>query len=619
VLGHAIDITERVRAEHTLRESEKALRLAHQELEDRVRERTAALEYANDRLQQEIAERERAEQSREGVLVEQRDTLAFLAALSERLAPILRFDELLNIIARLTVPFPADWTMVHLISDDGMAKAIASEHVDPSCQRALTGLVQSASGPLSPGSMLAEVVAAGELAIATSAGTDLPNHLLGPSCRADVDALGAGSAAVLPFAIGGRVKAVLSMISHNPARFTGAGALIVEDVARRIGLALDRIHLYREAEDANRLKDEFLSTLSHELRTPLNAIFGWARILHTRDLEPGTAHAIEVIERNAEAQLRLIEDVLDVSRIITGKMTLTLEPLHVRAIVRGTIDTLRPALQAKQITLVEALDEDLPPVVADPHRLQQVFWNLLSNAVKFTGVGGTIAVSLRAADGAIELEITDNGSGIHRDVLPFVFDRFRQADSSLTRTHGGLGLGLAIARHIVELHGGVVRAASGGEGLGATFTVRLPIGDRRLETEAQRPAAATTAQVRPLLRGRTILVVEDHDDARELIVNVLEGAGARVLSASASAEAMVAVTHERPDAVVADIGLPGEDGYALLRRLRSRYRGLPAIALTAYARATDRDRALAAGFDRHLVKPADPIELVTIVASIIAP
>jgi PAS domain S-box-containing protein len=620
VLGHAIDVTERVVAERALRESEQALRRAHDDLESRVKERTAALERANERLQIEIAERERAEQSRESALIEQRNTLAFLANFSEHLAPVLKFEELVNILGRLPVPFLADWTMVHVLNEDGTVRCVPGAHADPAREETLAALAEAASGALPPDCALAAAIRSERLAILTStAEEDLADRLIGAGPAAAVlRQLGIGSAALLPLVVGERVQAVLSVIAEHQARFTGPGAQIIEELARGVRLALDRIQLYREAQDANRLKDEFLSTLSHELRTPLNAIFGWARILRTKDLDERTAHAVVVIERNAEAQMRLIEDVLDVSRIITGKMTLAMETVEIRGVLRATTDALRPAIQAKGIRFTEALDEGLPAVVGDAHRLQQVFWNVLSNAVKFTGADGVIAVSLYGADRAIECEITDTGIGIRRDVLPFVFDRFRQADSSMTRTHGGLGLGLAIVRHIVELHGGSVKAASAGEGRGATFTVRLPAADWPGAPELLHPpqAAAGHVSVLPLLLGRTVLVVEDHDDARELVTGVLEGAGARVISASTSEEAIERVAHTRPDLLVADIGLPGEDGYALLRRLRSLHGAdVPAIALTAYARAADRARALAAGFQHHVVKPIDPRQFVAVVVA----
>src|SRR5262249_15198615 len=273
----------------------------------------------------------------------------------------------------------------------------------------------------------------------------------------------------------GRVSAVLSLVSASAGRFTASGALVVEDVARRIRLALERIQLYREAQDANRLKDEFLSTLSHELRTPLNAIFGWAQILRMGSLAEDARHPAEVIERSASAKIRLIEELLDVSRITTGKMKVVMERVDVAAILRATIEILVPTIEAKGIMFRERIHADLPTLFADPYRLQQVFWNLLSNALKFTGPGDEITVTLRAQSRWMEFEIADTGVGIRPAVLPFVFDRFRQGDSSTARSHGGLGLGLAIVKHIVELHGGKIRVASEGEECGATFTIHLPI------------------------------------------------------------------------------------------------------------------------------------------------
>jgi PAS domain S-box-containing protein len=367
-----------------------------------------------------------------------------------------------------------------------------------------------------------------------------------------------------------------------------------------------------EADQANRLKDEFLSTLSHELRTPLNAIFGWARILRSRELDPSTAHAVEVIERNAQAQVRLIEDVLDISRIITGKMALSLEHVDVASVLRSTIETVRPAMQNKRIRFEPRIPDTVPLVFGDAHRLQQVFWNLLSNALKFTRSEDTITATVRVIADSVEFEVADTGMGIRQAVLPVVFDRFRQADSSTTRSHAGLGLGLAIVKEIVEMHGGSVRAESAGEGRGATFTIRLPI------SEPGTSVAAVVSAPHPFpftrLAGRTILLVEDHDDARELITSVLEAAGGRVIAVSTVPEAMAWATAERPDLLVADIGLPGEDGFTLLRKMRTLYSDLPAIALSAYARAVDRDRALAAGFDHYLIKPVEPARLVETVA-----
>jgi len=617
VLGHAIDVTDRVAAERTLRQSEQALRNAQGELEARVQERTAALAEANERLLVEISEREQAERSRQRALIEQRDALAFLASFSDRLAPVVTFEDLIDVVRQAPVPFLADWTMVHVLDDAGTVRFIPGVHADPA-QEPLVAVVGVPPPTLDSFSHLGQAFATGRLAIVTLTAEDTASRLIGlASSGAVLERLGAGAAALIPLVVDGRVKGVLSLLSANEQRFTSSASLVVEAAARRIGLALDRIQLYREAQEANRLKDEFLGTLSHELRTPLNAIFGWARILRTKRLDQKTAHAVEVIERNAEAQTRLIEEVLDVSRIIRGKMTLTMDLVDVAAIVRSTIDTVRPAMHAKQIRLTERIVET-PAVVGDRHRLQQVFWNVLSNALKFTGSDGAITVTLRSGGAVVEFEITDTGVGIRREVIPFVFDRFRQADSSTTRTYGGLGLGLAIVKHIVELHGGTVVAASPGEGQGATFTIRLPAADRtdarlRASLDVQPPVTTSPSA----LRGRTALVVEDHDDARELIVGVLEGAGARVLAASTAQEAVDRATEVRPDVLVADLGLPDEDGYFVLTRIREMFPEIPALALTAYARPADRDRVLAAGFQQHVIKPVDPMQLLQLVVALL--
>jgi PAS domain S-box-containing protein len=610
VLGHAIDVTERIAAERTLRASEQALRAAQGELEARVKERTLALERANDRLRLEIAEREHAQRWGERVLIEQRDTLAFLANFSDSLAPLVTFDGLVDVVRRLLVPFLADWTMVHVLNEDGSIRYLPGIHVDPTIEPLLSAVAADAA-------LIGLAQPAGDRQLFESLdAAQLRARLGGSLAAADLARLGTGTAALLPLTIGGRVKAVLWLVSAAEQRYTSASALIVEDVARRTRLALDRIQLYREAQEANRLKDEFLSTLSHELRTPLNAIFGWARILRSHPLDGSVAHAVEVIERNAESQVRLIDEVLDVSRIVKGKMVLETAPLDVAAIVRATLEALRPPMQAKRIRVEERFAA-IAQVSGDAHRLQQVFWNLISNAVKFTEPGGAIVVSIRQTGEYAEFEISDTGVGIRREILPFVFDRFRQADSSTTRTHGGLGLGLAIVKHIVELHGGTVRAASAGEGFGATFTIQLPGGPRGVFEELSRADAAVQNVAGTGLRGLRILIVEDHEDAREMIAGSLGAAGARVIAASNAQDAIAAAERQRPDLLLADIGLPGEDGYALLRRIREIYPDLPAIALTAYARSTDRARALDAGFQRHVIKPVDPTDLLELIRSLV--
>jgi signal transduction histidine kinase len=385
-----------------------------------------------------------------------------------------------------------------------------------------------------------------------------------------------------------------------------------------------------EAEAANRAKDEFLATLSHELRTPLSAIIGWAELLHSGGLDETTAaRAIEAIERNAKSQAQLIEDLLDVSRIITGKLQLNIRPVELIPIMTAAIDVVRPAAEAKAIQLRVILDSTIDPVSGDPDRLQQIVWNLLSNGVKFTPRGGRVEVRLGQIDSKIQIQVSDTGMGIKPEFLPYVFDRFRQADSTSTRAHGGLGLGLAIVRHLVELHGGTVQVESHGEGQGATFIVQLPLRAVRAPateiTEAP-PDSVVNRAVRagygrlPALEGVHVLVVDDEPDARELLVTVLVQASATVTAVGSAAEALEAVQRLRLDALVSDIGMPEQDGYTLIRKVRSlepeRGGQIPAVALTAYARSEDRLRALTAGYQMHVPKPIEPIELVMVVASL---
>jgi PAS domain S-box-containing protein len=408
-------------------------------------------------------------------------------------------------------------------------------------------------------------------------------------------------------------------VQERTAELQAANEKLLAEIAERKRIDLLRERAVRREQEANRLKDEFLATLSHELRTPLNAILGWARILSTRPLDESTLQALAVIERNARAQTRLIEDMLDVSRIVAGKLVLNLETISVPAVVGAALDAVRPAATQKEIRLREETAVDVRPIHGDAQRLQQAIGNLLSNAIKFTPRGGAVTTRLRQLRDSVEVTVSDTGVGIRDEVLPFVFDRFRQADSSTTRSHGGLGLGLAIVRHVVELHGGTASAESAGEDRGATFRVELPSRAGALETTPQEFDEPGEQESAPVLRGRLVLVVEDHDDARQLIAATLESVGATVFAAGSVREAIQLFERSRPDVVIADIGLPEEDGYTLLRRIRrlaaDRGRQVPAIALTAYARAEDREQALAAGYQHHVTKPVDPQTLLRIVAA----
>jgi signal transduction histidine kinase len=420
-------------------------------------------------------------------------------------------------------------------------------------------------------------------------------------------------------------------VSCDPVEGGGGpegAVLIVADVTarrqaeRERGALLERETAARhDAEKANRLKDDFLATLSHELRTPLNAILGWATILKTHPADPGLGErAVAVIERNARSQKQLIEDILDVSRVVTGKLRLVVAPVDLRAVIEGALESVRPSAQAKQIALEVEAVPDLTPLEGDADRLHQVVWNLLSNAVKFTPVGGRVTVRAAPEPGGVRLEVQDTGAGVEPEFLPHMFERFRQADSSSARRHGGLGLGLAIVRHLVELHGGTVEASSAGPGRGATFTVRLPVVVPRVAAPASAPASAADAALGQPTRldGLRVLVVEDEPDTLELVATILRERGATVDATATTREALVALARRPPDVLLSDIGLPGEDGLALIRAVRDLPEAqggrVPAAALTAYAREQDRAQALGAGFQAHVAKPIQPSDLVRIVA-----
>jgi PAS domain S-box-containing protein len=375
-----------------------------------------------------------------------------------------------------------------------------------------------------------------------------------------------------------------------------------------------------EAEAANRLKDEFLATLSHELRTPLNAIVGWAAVLRGMALDPELQRAVETIDRNARAQSQLIEDILDVSRIVTGKLQIAVAPVDLVSVLGAALDSLRPSAAAKQIRVEVDLDPALPPVAGDARRLQQVVWNLLTNSVKFTPAGGTVTVSAVRVGAQVRLQVRDTGAGIAPEFLPHVFERFRQADASTTRAHTGLGLGLAIVRHLVELHGGTVEAESAGAGQGAAFRVWLPAQPSPPGPIAGEPLPAAEPVQLPGVRA---LVVEDDPDTLALLVTVLRRSGAETFAASSAAAALESFLAHRPQVLITDIGLPGQDGFSLLAAIRGLPADaggeVPALALTAYARAEDRERALRSGFQVHMPKPVDPDALLGEVAALLKP
>ncbi len=379
-----------------------------------------------------------------------------------------------------------------------------------------------------------------------------------------------------------------------------------------------------EAEAANRAKDDFLAVVSHELRTPLNSIVGWVDILLAnpqRD-EAHIARALEVISRNAGLQARIIEDILDVSRIVTGKLPLDIRPVELSAIIQAAVAAVQPTADAKQIQVRQMLDRSTDPVSGDPQRLQQIVWNILSNAIKFTPDGGEVEIKLQQTDCNARITVSDTGEGIHPEFLPRIFDRFSQADTSTTRSYGGLGLGLAIVRHLVELHGGTVEAYSAGERQGAVFVVTIPCESGRMAAaglQAVSEGDRRSDGAAPLT-GIRVLVVDDDFDSREVLAALLSLRGAEARSAGSVREALEALTEWRPDVLVSDIGMPGEDGYDLIRKIRLRRSEeggeIPAIALTGYAAAHEGDRALSAGYHTHLAKPVEPRHLVKIIASL---
>lgn len=392
----------------------------------------------------------------------------------------------------------------------------------------------------------------------------------------------------------------------------------LRDVTQHKRVEEERIQLLEKAEAANRIKDEFLAIVSHELRTPLNPILGWSKLLRSRKLSPTKVDkALETIERNASLQAQLIDDLLDVSRILRGKLNLTVCRVDLARVIKAAIETMRLAAAAKSIEIETHLESRVGFVSGDPNRLQQVVWNLLSNAVKFTPSGGRITMRLEKIDSQAQLQVSDTGQGINPEFFPYIFDYFRQENSTTTRSVGGLGLGLAIVRHLIELHGGRIAAESEGIGQGATFTVRLPlISDSPTKTQNSAPEDESLD-----LTDVTVLAVEDEVDTLDLLTIILEAYGARVEGFTSANEALAVLSQGQPDVLISDIGMPGIDGYEFIRQVRKlpRDRGgqIPAIALTAYAGETDHEKALAAGFDLHISKPVEPDQIVEAIANLL--
>ena len=433
------------------------------------------------------------------------------------------------------------------------------------------------------------------------------------------------SSMAVPMAVMGRIIGTIEVQSYDKNVYRPEHVTAMSMAANLTAVAIENVRLLelersaREAaEESNRLKDEFLATVSHELRTPLTAILGWSRLLEGGTLDDSvTQQAVEVIWRNAKAQAQIVDDILDVSRIITGNLSLDLHPLEVVPVVENAINVVRPTADAKGIKIEKYFDSKPAMISGDANRLQQVIWNLLSNAVKFTDSGGRVCVKVSRVGGAAEVRVSDTGRGISKEFLPYVFERFRQADSTTTRQHGGLGLGLAIARHLVEIHGGTINAESGGEGRGATFTIRLPLIEAKSKSFAE-PDHHKLARTHQLLSGLNVLIVDDDSDTLTLMATALKRREANVTAVSSAGEAIQAITRKRPDVLVSDIAMPDEDGYGLIKKVRSLEKGvaenIPAVAITAYAKEEDRERALSAGFQIYLAKPVELTELISVVA-----
>jgi PAS domain S-box-containing protein len=550
-------------------------------------------------------------------------TQRFLARASTLLGASLEYRTVLGSIAQLCVPEIADRVAVDTADAGGNLQRVAALDLD-----VLTGRVvdpqPTAALPRSDAAILRGVLRTGIPAVLL----DLEHALEDTPEHRSLRSMGLSSFVCVPirsrYGIGGTIS--VATTASSTRRLDGRDVRLCEELAWRAGVAIDNATSLREAQEASQLKDEFLATLSHELRTPLTAVLGWAAILRAHRGDPTSLEkGINAIERNARAQAQLIDDLLDVSRAIRGKLRLQLKRTQIVPIVEAALETVRPAATAKEIQLETHFDEAIPPVMGDPDRLLQVANNLLGNAVKFTPPGGTVRATVRRSQSAIELAVEDTGEGIDPTFLPHVFERFRQADGRSTRAHGGLGLGLAICKSLVEMQGGRIEARSGGKGLGATFVVRLPVA-----TSAAMPRPTTGAHPKPpqaikppaALHGARVLCVEDDVDTRELLLTVLAERQANATAVDGADAALRQLGERHYDLLVSDLGMPKRDGYDLIRAVRElppeRGGAIPAVALTAYASDADRARALDAGFDAFVAKPIDVHRLAEVLSGLLA-
>ena len=560
-----------------------------------------------------------------------REQATFLGEASTALSSSLDYETTLKSVADLAVPRFADWCAVDMIDERGTLQRLAVAHVDPAkVEFARMLQARYPADPSAPGG-IHDVIRTGRPAYMSR----IPQPMLEAAARDAehlriIRELELTSYMCVPLTVQGKAVGAITFVSAESGReYSESDLRFAREIAVRASLAVENARSYARANEASRLKDEFLATLSHELRTPLNAVLGYARMLRLQTLPPEKSQpALEIVERNASALKQIIEDVLDVSRIVAGRLRLNVEPVDLPDILHEAVATVMPAADAKGVR-VETMVEPLgTPVSGDADRLRQVVWNLLSNAIKFTPRGGKVQLRLARVNSHVEVTVSDTGRGIAADFLPHVFERFRQADASFSREHGGLGLGLAIARQLVELHGGTIAAASGGADRGATFTVRLPLMIVHVPRDSKPPREHPQSDRRmpslddvPRLDGVEVLAVDDEPDSLNLLKAVLEGAGATVTTVYSAADALEAIRTRSCDVIVADIGMPDMDGLQLIRAVRQLdepSRSTPAAALTAYARSQDRITSLASGYQMHLVKPIDPVELIVAISTLVS-
>jgi signal transduction histidine kinase len=555
--------------------------------------------------------------------------VAVLAEMSAILGSSLDYERALPRLVRLAVPTLGDLCAIDLLQEGGALYRAACAHVD-GAKEALVYEVRARHGynPTSAHGVPAVLRSRQPVRVARATEADLSAAAQNDDQLQLLRQLGPKSWLIVPVVARERVLGAITLaVTESARRYGHVDVSFAEVMASHTAAAIESARLRRAteaalkaAEAANRAKDEFLVTLSHELRNPLNAVHGWATLLERGQLDAAQVRrALQVIVRNVNAQIRLIDDLLDTTHMVSGRLRLAVQAVDLLDIVEAALETVRHAAESKGVRLQPVLESPVLPVSGDPGRLQQVMWNLLENAVKFTPTGGRIQVKLQRVRSHAEIIVSDTGQGIAADALPYVFDRLHQGESRVARTQGGLGVGLALVRHLVQLHGGSVFAESPGEGQGATFVVKLPlmVAEIREQPISQRESSPLTA---PSLAGLRVVVVDDDPTAVELIRQVLVRAGAEVIECRTADEALQALAHRRPDALISDIEMPTEDGYSLVRKVRAlapeQGGKTPAVALTAFSRPEDRIRSLMAGFNIHVSKPVDPAELTTIIASL---